>query len=142
MDEIARQKPAVSSKRHVDPVRSLKKTLREHYEERRARYGIDTPNIFDRELRRLFSDAPEHARAPSAAAFLRRIRGELRRIVAQWTGEYRYTIDQVLGELIDRCRELNLRLHRPYRDAKQDALVLLTVLTMNYIHGGHHRIAL
>jgi hypothetical protein len=142
MDEIASEKPAVLTRRHVDPVRTLKKTLREHYQERRDRYGIDTPNIFDRDLLRLFSDAPEHARHPSAAAFLRRIRGELRRIVAVWTGEYRYTIDQVLGELIDRCRELNLRLHRPVREAKKDALVLLTVLTMNYIHGGHHRIAL
>ncbi|MEQ8791216.1 MAG: putative zinc-binding metallopeptidase [Pirellulaceae bacterium] len=142
MEQIAEEKPTVTSRRHIDAVRSLKKTLREHYQERRDRYGIDTPNIFDRDLRRLFSDAPEHAGCPSAAAFLRRIRGELRRIVAEWTGEYRYTIDQVLGELIDRCRELNLRLHRPVRQAKKDSLVLLTVLTMNYIHGGHHRIAL
>jgi hypothetical protein len=142
MAEIAHERPVVNSRRHVEPLRTLKKTLREHYQERRDRYGIDTPNMFDNHLRKLFSDAPEHADQPSAAAFLGRIRPELRRIVSQWTGEYRYTIDQVLGELIERCRELKLRRHRPFRESKKDALVLLTVLTMNYIHSGHHRIAL
>ena len=62
--------------------------------------------------------------------------------MAYWTGEYQYTIDQVLEEMIDRCRELNLRLDRSPAQAKQDALVLVTVQTMNYLHGGHHRVAL
>ena len=32
--------------------------------------------------------------------------------MAHWTGEYQYTINQVLEEMIDRCRELDLRLDR------------------------------
>jgi hypothetical protein len=142
MHEIRDQKPRVTSREHVDPAGRIRKTLAEHYREKRARYGIDHPNFYDRDLRRLFSDAPEHRRLPSAATFLRRIRGELRRVIGHWTGEYQYTIDQVLGEMIDRCRELNLRLYRPEEDVKRDALVMLTVQTMNYLHGGHHRLAL
>jgi hypothetical protein len=142
MDEIAGKPAAVRSTRHVEPIRDSRKTLGEHYADKRRRYLFDTPPIYDRELRRLFSDAPEHAKRPSAAAFLRRIRVKLRRVVAHWTGQYQYVINQVLAEMIDRCRELNLRLATPARQAERDALVMVTVQTMNYLHAGHHRLAL
>ncbi len=146
IDELMRtirdQKPRVVSRERIDPVRKIRKTLRQHYAEKRVRYGLDSGYSFDRELLRLFSDAPDHANLPSAASFLRRHRRELRRVVAQWTGQYHYTIDQVLSEMIDRCEELNLRLHRAERVVKRDAQVMLTVQTMNYLHSGHHKIAL
>jgi putative zinc-binding metallo-peptidase len=142
MGEIRDQKAQVRARGHVDSVRTLKKTLREHYEAKRARYAVHLPNLYDQHLRKLFSDAPEHARRPSAAAFLRGIRASLRKTVAHWTGEYQYTIDQVLREMIQRCRERNLRLDRSVRLARRDALVLVTVLTMNYLQGGYHRVAL
>ncbi|MGD9721985.1 MAG: putative zinc-binding metallopeptidase [Pirellulales bacterium] len=142
MQEIRGVRPPVNSREQIDPLRKLRKTLREHYDRKRDQYGINLPNLYDQHLRKLFSDAPEHSGQPSAAAFLRRNRTELRKTVAHWTGEYQYIIDQVLEEMIDRCRELNLRLDRPVEQAQRDALALVTVQTMNYIHGGHHRVAL
>lgn len=142
MAEIRDARPAVATRRHVAPLRSIRKTLGEHYAEKRARYGMDYPNFYDRDLRRLFCSSSDDPRLPRAAAFLRRIRAELRRIVARWTGEYQYTIDQVLGEMIDRCRELDLRLDRREAQVRREALVMLTVQIMNYLHGGHHRVAL
>lgn len=142
MDEIRGQKPKLRSRMRVDPVRKLKKTLREHYEEKRARYGVGAETFYDRDLQRLFSSAGEHARNMAAATFLKRTRKELREVVADWTGQYQYTIDQVLSEMIDRCRELKLRLDRPWDIAKRDAQVMLTVQTMNYLHRGHQKIAL
>ena len=142
MREIAGQRPLVTSKARVDPLSRLRKTLREHYQEKRERYGLEYPNFYDRDLRRLFSDAPEFADRVSAANFLRRIRKEVRRKVADWTGEYQYTIDQVLEDMIERCRELNLRLMGLEDQAKLDFTVLLTVQTMNYLHSGRHRVAL
>jgi hypothetical protein len=142
MKEISEEKPRITSREHIEPLRTLRKTLFQHYQEKRARHGVDHPNFYDQDLRKLFSDAPEFRRAPSAAGFLRRFRPELRKAVAYWTGEYQYTIDQVLVEMIARCRELNLRLDRPPEQAQRDATVLLTVQTMNYLHGGHHRVAL
>ena len=44
--------------------------------------------------------------------------------------------------MITRCRELKLRMHRSEGTTKRDALVVLTVHTMNYLHAGHHRLAL
>lgn len=142
MSEIAEQKPANHSRRRIAPLHRIRKTLAEHYKQRRVRFGLDHPDVYDRELRRLFSDAPEHSGRPRAASFLRQIRREVRQVVARWTGQYRYTIDQVLEEMIARCEELDLRLDRAERKAKRDALVMLTVQTMNYLHNGHHRIAL
>jgi hypothetical protein len=59
--------------------------------------------------------------------FLRRLRPKLRRVVAQWTGEYQYTIDQVLAEMISRSRDLKLRMDRTEEEATRDAMVLLAV---------------
>ncbi len=140
--EVRGEKPRVTSRARFEPVRSIRKTLRQHYQRKRSHYGVEHPDFYDRDLRRLFSDAPEHAKCPSAASFLRRIRPSLRRSVAQWTGEYQYTIDQVLAEMVARCRELDLRLHRPAADVERDALIMLTIQTMNYLHDGHHRVAL
>jgi hypothetical protein len=142
MEEICDRKPLVTSRAHFESVPRLRRTLREHYAEKRRRYGIDYPTYYDRDLRRLFSDAPEHVRNPSAAVFLRRNRRQLRQTIGEWTGQYQYTIDQVLNDMIERCRQLNLRLRRSERQTRRDAFVMLTVQTMNYLHGGHHRVAI
>ena len=142
MQEIAGRKPLVTSKKRVDPLSRLRKTLRRHYKAKREHYGLEYPNFYDRDLRRLFSDAPEFAGNMSAAKLLRRARNEVRRKVAGWTGAYQYTIDQVLEDMIERCRELKLRLTGPEDKATLDFTILLTVQTMNYLHSGRHRVAL
>ena len=78
----------------------------------------------------------------SAVQFLSRIRRPVRRLVASWTGIYQYTIDQVFEDVSTRCRELKLRLAVPEEQARQEFTVFLTVQTMNYLHSGHHRVAL
>jgi hypothetical protein len=142
MSAIANTAPLVRSRQKVDPLSRIRKTLREHYAAKHELYATEYPDFYDRDLRRLFSDSKSHARSEPAAAFLRRIRPEVRRAVAYWTGEYQYTIDQVLKEMIARCRQLKLRRHMPERRVKQDATVLVTVQTMNYLHEGHRRLAL
>ncbi|MBI2461559.1 MAG: hypothetical protein HYV61_08780 [Candidatus Rokubacteria bacterium] len=142
MREIADRRPPVNSRARIDPLHRLRKTLRKHYRQRRQHYGLEYPEFYDRDLRRLFSDAPEHRGNPTAAGFLNRIRKEVRRKVASWTGEYQYTIDRVFEDMIDRCRELSLRLASPEDQVKLDFTVLLTVQTMNYLHSGRHRVAL
>ena len=140
MGDVADAKPVVRSRARIEALSGLKTTLGEHYAAKKKRYGLDHPNFYDADLRRLFPPLPEGVRGKSAAAFLRKVRPEIRRMVARWTGEYQYTIDQVLEEMIFRCEELDMRTDRTEDIAKQDALVLLTVQTMNYLHEGHHRL--
>ena len=142
MREIAGKSPPVATRRVVDPLVRIRKTLRAHYETKRHRYGVDYPDFYDRDLRRLFSDAPEFATHPRASRFLNRIRAGVRRNVATWTSTYQYTIDQVFEDMIVRCDQLNLRLTGSEEQSKMDFTVLLTVQTMNYLHSGRHKLAL
>jgi hypothetical protein len=142
MRELARRRQPVSSKRTVDPLPRLKKTLGEHYRNKREHYGLDHPDFYDSDLRKLFSDAPEFAKNQSAARFVRRIRRDVRSTVASFTDSYQYTIDQLLETIIERCREQNLRLMESEEATKRDFMIFLTVQTMNYLHSGRHRVAL
>ncbi len=142
MDDISGKKPVITTRRRIDPVHRITKTLGEHYEAKRCYYGLNHPRFYDRDLRRLFSTDSRHCRNMTAARFLTNVRAELRRSVAEWTGVYQYTIDQVLSEMVSRCRELKLRVGESPEQTKRDATILLTVQTMNYLHEGKHRIAL
>lgn len=142
MREIAGRPPLVDSRHTLEPVSQLRRTLRQHYRRKRAHYAVERPNFYDRDLRRLFTDAPEAAANPTAAQFLSRIRKDVRRRVAAWTGIYQYTIDQVLADIIARSQQLRLRLKGPEDQTRLDFTALLTVQTMNYLHSGRHRVAL
>jgi putative zinc-binding metallo-peptidase len=142
MRELARRKPVLKSRREVDPLRRLRKTLGEHYKKKREHYGLDHPDFYDSDLRNLFSDSPEYAKNPAAARFLQQVRREVRATVASFTDSYQYTIDQLIVKIIARCRELNLRLTDTEAATKTDFMVFLTVQTMNYLHSGRHRVAL
>lgn len=142
MAELAGKPMLVRSRRKIEPIQSLRKTLRAHYERKRRHYGLLHPHFYDRDLRKLFSDAPEHAREMKASRFIGRVRRDVRRRVAEWTGEYQYTIDQVIEDMIARAAELKLHLRGPEDQTKIDFIILLTVQTMNYLHSGRHRVAL
>ena len=142
MHELAGQAPRVTSRRKPDALSSLRRTLRVHYRRRRRHYGVEQADSYDRDLRRIFSEAPEQAARPPAARFLSRIRREVRRRVRRWTGEYQYIIDQTLEDMIGRCRALGLRLGGPEEEAKLEFTTLLTVQTMNSLHRGRRRVPL
>ncbi|MEQ1759919.1 MAG: putative zinc-binding metallopeptidase [Vicinamibacterales bacterium] len=138
-----RSRPAsVVNTEEVDPLRELTQTLRQHYRTKRKHYGVDHPNFYDRDLRRIFSDSAEFSDNMTAAQFIGRARRQVRRIVSSWTGIYQYTIDQVLEDMIARSRELKLRLAVPEEQARQDLTVLVTVQTMNHLQSGGHRLFL
>jgi hypothetical protein len=146
MDELMRQistaPPVLSTRRQVEPLGSLRTTLRRHYARKRAHYGLEYPNFYDRDLQRLFSNADEDRRQPKASRFMQMARRDVRRLVAEWTGAYQYTIDQVIADMINRAEELRLRLKYPPDRTKLDFTMLVTVQTMNYLHSGRHRVAL
>jgi hypothetical protein len=142
MDELRQEPPPVRTRRRLDPLPRLRKTLRQHYTEKRERYVLSYPDIYDGELRKLFSDDPRHRQHELASRFLRRNRAEIRRLVARWTGEYQFTLDQVLTDMIGRCRELRLRAVGPERTLRVDFAVLLTAKTMSYHYSSRNWIAL
>jgi len=141
MSDISGTAMKVKSRAKVDPVNRMKKTLREHYAQWHGVYTFDHPSIFDEDLKKLFPQIPKTRRSKTAAAFLRRNRTVFSRQVAQWTGEYQYNINQVLREMIERCRIMKLRVTGNETELKQNLMIMVTVHTMNYLHGAH-RVAL
>jgi hypothetical protein len=100
---------------------------------------VDYPKIYDRDLRRIFSDNPRHRRSPAASAFLRRNRARIRQIVSKWTGEYQLTLDAVFDDMIGRCRELKLRAVGSERQLRMEFIVLLTAKTVHSLYSPSRR---
>ena len=142
MAEVAELPPPVWSETEIEPLRKDRGTLREHYRDKQMRYGDEFPDFYDVDLLKLFSAEPKYRGRMSASAFLREVRPELRDDVSRWTGAHAYTIDQVLQDMIDRSRELKLRLKIAQPRAKKEATMMLTVQTMSYMLAGHHPVAL
>ena len=142
MKELAGKTPPNKSRVRATNLPEIKTTLREHYRNKKKHYAFQWPPNYDRDLLRIFSSEPRHERCTSAVSFLRRGRRELCYEVAEGTGAHTYAIDQKLSHMINRCRELNLRVSLTPEHTRQKVLVLLTVQTMNGIYSGYHRIAL
>lgn len=136
MEEIGDRVPPVKTRVQPESVSRLTMTLREYYTSKQARYREDHTTEYDPMLRRIFSSDGSRERRPSAARFLERSRRELRQRVAVVTGQHQYLIDQVVNELILRCRALGLRLSRPPTDTIIEAASLLTVLTTRFVRRG------
>jgi len=136
MREIGGAKPRVRSRAKPYSLPRLRYTLRTHYSRKRQRFMVGYSEMHDGDLLRLFSDDAKYRRRPTAAAFLRQNRREIRELVANWSGEYLFTLDQILKEMIGRCRELKLRLTKNERQTKLDFAIMLTVHTMQYLHRG------
>lgn len=140
MEDIAGRAPLNRSRRQVEPISRLQKTLGEHYREKREHYGIQVPEVYDGELLRLFPQNQANGRQRSAAAFLKRIEPELCRMCARGTGEYPYVIAQLIQDMIIRCREMGLKVTRPEEEVKTEVAIFITVQTLNYLHRVHHRV--
>ncbi|MEZ4439650.1 MAG: putative zinc-binding metallopeptidase [Polyangiaceae bacterium] len=136
LKSVAETPPPVRSRAKPYSLGKLRHTLRTHYDRKRAHYHLEAPSLHDRDLRRLFVDADEGPRRLSAATFLRQHRKEIRERVARWTGEYEFTLDQILKEMIQRCRDLDLRLKGPASQVKVDFAIMLAVHTVQTLHRG------
>jgi hypothetical protein len=134
MAEIAGDKPKLTRRTEVEPLRRLTRTLGEHYKSKLEHYAVDAPRIYDRDLQRIFSDNPRHRHSPPAAAFIRHHRASIRQMVSKWTGEYQLTLDTVLDEMMERCREMKLRAVGSERQLRIDFTVLLTAKTVHSLY--------
>lgn len=142
MEEVAGKPPLKKDRRKIEPLSEVKITLREHYRRKKDRYETEWPPFYDKDLRRIFSSDPKHRSRPTAASFLRSERNELREMIAEVTGIHAYTVDYVLKNMIERCKELKLRLQGPASYAKRQVTIMLTMHAMHVIHSGYYRIAL
>jgi hypothetical protein len=142
MREIAGTAPTKADTSEVEPLSELRRTLAEHYAEKQKYFAWDWPANYDQDLRRIFSDEPQHAGAPPATSFLRRVRGHLRTRIADGTGVHAYSVDQLLRQMIARAQKLQLRVIEPPEPTIEKLLVILTMQTAGVLHAGYPKVAL
>ena len=142
MREIAGRPAPNPDKTEVEPLRKLRRTLGEHYAEKRRYFAWSWPANYDQDLRRIFSDDPKDAGSPSATRFLRRMRAHLRTRIADGTGVHAYAVDQLLRQMIARAQRLGLLLVDPPAATVEKLLVMLTMQTAGVLHTGYPKVAL
>lgn len=136
LSECRNVRPAVSNRRPQGELIRNERRLAEHYEEKRAFYGVETSSKFDDDLKRIFVAPTEmrtNGRAPSATSILRTIRSPVRKELARPLGVPAYTVDQVLRQLIHRARALNLKHSRPTATTIEEVVKLVSRTTMDIL---------
>jgi hypothetical protein len=127
MRELLELAPRVRSRERTEALHTVRMTLREYYRRRRTTWGEADLQVYDRDLVRLFGSGGRHKRA---SVFLRERRASLRRQISHWTGQQPFVVDEVLGGMIRRCRDLDLRLAHAERESAEGAAVLVTMHTL------------
>ena len=134
MEELKGERPPVRTRARVAPISQLTATLRAYYEDKRAFYAVDFPSTYDRELCRVFSTSPKFADRELASRFITRHAKAIRALVARWTGESEFTIDQLLRDMIGRSRVLKLRVPGPDARVLLDFAGVLAVRSVHFLY--------
>ncbi|MCK4414867.1 MAG: putative zinc-binding metallopeptidase [Candidatus Eisenbacteria sp.] len=134
MQELAGRRPLVRTRTRVEPIATLRKTLREHYHRKRGAYSLEHPNTYDRDLDRLFSRSRGRGGREPAPAFIRRYRREILDTASLWAGDHGYLLDHVLKDMIGRCRELRLFVNGSERRTKVDFTIVLVKHTVESLY--------
>jgi hypothetical protein len=141
MSKLRARKPILRNKQTEYPVEKIRITLREYYEQKRERYGMDHPEFFDIDLNKLFVSKDDGGKE-KASKYIRSVRKEIIHVVERWTGEYKYRINEVLNDMIKRCNELDLRVGDERDHLMPELTACITMLVMNKLHSGGFHISL
>jgi hypothetical protein len=130
--DIGAHKPSVTDRSTIEDVTHETRTLREHYEDKLARYRLPRRSGADELLLKVFTAAPRSRNAPKAASVLRDLRNSLRAQILRSGAFSEYLVHQVLRLMIERCDSLNLYLRGPRRELKAHLLWVIARLAESY----------
>jgi hypothetical protein len=140
--EIGDQKPLIADRSTIEDVTQETGTLREHYQQKLARYRLPRRSGADELLLKVFTTAPRNRSSPKAASVLRDMRASLRQQI-QRSGAYsEYLVHQVLRLMIERCERLGLHVRAPRRELKGQLLWVVARLAESYEERKLPRVAL
>ena len=134
MYEISGEKPPVRTRECVDTLRTLKKTLREHYARKVPHYAMEYSDSYDTDLYQLFTRSRGRNRREKASAFIRRNTSEIKRMVTPWVGGRRYHVNFILKDITGRCRTLKLYVKGSERRVKTDFAIILCKHIMDSLY--------
>ena len=130
--EIGDQQPLVSDRSSIEDVTGDTRTLREHYEQKLARYRLPRRSGADELLLKVFTTAPRNRASPKAASVLREMRSSLRQQILRSGAFSEYLVHQVLRLMIERCERLDLYVRSSRRELKGEVKWVVSNLAESY----------
>jgi len=134
MLSVQGQRPPVRNRLRIEPIEENTSTLAQYYRRKLAHNRQYRLGLADELLRRIFS--PERARkGVRAASLLRSQKTALTNAVARTLALEPYSVEQILGMLIERCDTLKLYVRGSRRDAIAHSRWMLERLASLYSQG-------
>ena len=130
--DIGGSKPLVAVRDTIEEVTREKRTLRDHYEKKLARYRMPRRSSADEMLLKVFTAAPRTRPRPKAARLLRELRPALRREIVRSGAFSEYLVHQVLRLMIERCESLDLCERGSRRGLKSQLLWVISGLAESH----------
>ncbi len=130
--EIGGEKPAVNERCTVDAIADDTRTLRQHYEQKFARYRLPRRSGADELLLKVFTPTPPRRTAPKAASVIREMRNPLRQQIVRSGAFSEYLVHQVLRLILERCESLDLYVRGPRRELRPHLVWLVARLAESY----------
>ncbi|MEQ8955395.1 MAG: hypothetical protein RL120_14785, partial [Gammaproteobacteria bacterium] len=97
---------------------------------------------FDRWLTRVFMAREKRPRGVKASSFVREIEPQLRRLLIRRAKMHPYHIDNAIKIVRRRCRDLDLVLRGPKRDAKRQVIRLHERIVLHILKRNRENFAL
>jgi len=140
MQEIKDKEPLVKNGKKYWQAQRLTSTLGNYYKRKRHFYAEDFHDFHDINLKRIFTEKTQDtASSPVAYVLIKKYRKNIISTVSKWTGEKKYIIDDLLKNLIMRCKDLNLVSIDNEPLAVLKIATYITTLMMNYMYTGRLR---
>jgi hypothetical protein len=152
MTQIKGKAPTVKDKHKYWRLSSLQMTLRHFYNKKRRFWAEDFPDFHDAFLNRAFTPADGQApykslrdstgqapKAVAAADIIRKYRSSLLKNVSKYSGERKHVINDLLGDILKRSRELKLVTTDDETVIMMHLSTYVTSLIMNYLYTGRFR---
>jgi hypothetical protein len=135
MTSVQGQHPPVRNRLRIEPIEHNTQTLAQHYRRKLAHNRQYRLGIADELLRRIFTSERLRKGSVRAASLLRARKNSLVTAVARDLVMERYSIQQILRMLIERCDTLKLYVRGNRRDAVANARWMLERLATLYSQG-------
>jgi Putative zinc-binding metallo-peptidase len=135
MASVRARRAPVRNRTRIEPLDSNTRTLAQHYRRKLAHNRLIRRGLADELLQRVFT--PRRARRGTlrAATLLRAEARRLTAAVARALAVERYSVEQILRLLIERCEHMGLYLRGNRRDARRYSRWMLERLTGLYSQG-------
>lgn len=123
MGRVRRRRPELKNKFQVDPIHKLKKTLQEHYFEKRNRLSLQRFDRIDRELKSFSNTDQRRGKRVSVSSYLQKERKKICKHVARETDSYLYHINYVITKTIERAQEMQITMTKEQLREKTPLLI-------------------